>query len=87
MELAGDAVHRATDVLKVAEDKGLSHVEAAGDDVLAVLACQPPRLRRRQALPQALLIVRELHDERALERVLQPLGEHEGDEVAQVEGL
>ncbi len=38
-------------------------------------------------LPQELLIVRKLNDQRDLERVLEVLREHEGDQVAQVKGL
>ena len=37
--------------------------------------------------PEELLVVGELDDERHLEGVLQPLGEHEGDEMAQVQGF
>ena len=37
--------------------------------------------------PQELLVIGELDDEGHLEGVLQPLGEHEGDQVAQVQCL
>ena len=39
------------------------------------------------APPQALLVIGELDDERHLEGALKPLGEHEGDEVTQVQRL
>lgn len=85
---AGDvAVKGAAHVVKVREDEGPGGVKAAGDDVLGVFAGQPAGLLHAQPLPQELFVVGELHHQRHLERVLQPLGEHEGDEVAQVEGL
>ena len=37
--------------------------------------------------PQELFVIGELDDEGHLEGVLQPLGEHEGDQVAQVQRL
>ena len=39
------------------------------------------------APPQALLVVGELDDEGDLEGGLQPLSEHEGDQVPQVQSL
>lgn len=43
------AVEGAAHVLEIRKNEGAAHVEAAGDDVLAVLAGQPPRLLHRQA--------------------------------------
>ena len=87
LEFARDTVHGSSDVLKVAEDERLPHVKAAGDDVLAVLTRQPACLLCGQPLPEALLIIGQLHHERALEGILEPLREHEWDQVTQVKRL
>ena len=46
---------------------------------------QPARFLHVQRPPQRFLVVRQLDDEGAAQRVLQPLGEQEGDEVAEVQ--
>ena len=57
-------------------------VEAAGDDVLGVLVAHVDALFERHLLPQELLVVGQLDDQRTVEGLLQPLGEEEGDQVA-----
>ena len=43
--------------------------------------------RRETRLPEELLVVGQLDDERDVEGVLEPLGEDEGDEVSEVHRL
>mmetsp|Transcript_22472 Transcript_22472/g.57027 ORF Transcript_22472/g.57027 Transcript_22472/m.57027 type:complete len:401 (-) Transcript_22472:153-1355(-) len=74
-------------VVEVGEDEGARDVEATRDDVFAVLARQAVCLLQRDVLPEEFLVVGELDDERALERVLQPFGEHKGDQVPEVQRL
>mmetsp|Transcript_4771 Transcript_4771/g.17846 ORF Transcript_4771/g.17846 Transcript_4771/m.17846 type:complete len:397 (+) Transcript_4771:649-1839(+) len=74
-------------VVDVGEDERAPGVESARDDVLGVLPRQPPGVLELHGLPQELLVVGELDDERHLESLLEPLGEVEGDEVAEVQGL
>ena len=61
-------------VVKVCEDEGPRDIKPARDDVLGVLPRQPPRFLHREALPQVLLVVRELDDEGDVEGLLQPPG-------------
>ena len=44
LDLRNVAVKGAADVVEIGKDKGLGHIKSAGDDVLGVLPCQPPRL-------------------------------------------
>ena len=81
-------------VVEVAEEEGLALVEAAGDDVLGVLNREPREVVqvvalpvRVLALPQELLVVGQLDDQRDVEDVLQPLGEVERDHVPEMERL
>mmetsp|Transcript_5657 Transcript_5657/g.22337 ORF Transcript_5657/g.22337 Transcript_5657/m.22337 type:complete len:276 (-) Transcript_5657:172-999(-) len=87
----GDAHHvvieRPAEVVEVRENERALRVEAARDDVLAVGAREALRLLDAEVLPHALLVIRQLDHQRHLERVLQPLGELEGDEVAHVQRL
>ena len=75
------------DVIEVREQERALRVETARDDVARVLIAQAVRRLERQVLPQELLVVRELNDERRLEGRLQPRREVEGDEVAEVQRL
>ena len=92
-----DANHVAVQlahVTHIAENEGLrvrsrkkEHslgIEPAGDDVLRVLATHLHALIQSQRLPQELLVVRQLDHQGALEHVLQPLGEEEGNQVTQM---
>lgn len=60
-------------------------VEAAGNDVLRVVDAHLATLVERQLLPQELLVVGQLDHEGAVEHVLQPLGEEEGDQMAEMQ--
>mmetsp|Transcript_68938 Transcript_68938/g.166683 ORF Transcript_68938/g.166683 Transcript_68938/m.166683 type:complete len:219 (-) Transcript_68938:313-969(-) len=75
------------DVVEVGEDERLRDVEAARDDVLCVLEGEAVALLQLEVLPQELLVVGHLHHQHALEDVLQVLGEHERDQVAEVQSL
>ena len=80
-------VERGAHVVDVGEDERAPGVESARDDVLGVLPRQPPGVLELHGFPQELLVVGELDDEGHLESLLEPLGEVEGDEVAEVQGL
>ncbi len=76
----------AADLLGVREDVCLVEAEAARDDVLRVLAAEVLVILEvlDRVLEVVLLVVGHLHDENRVERVLQVLGELEGDHVADV---
>ena len=67
-----NSVRNLRDVLGVAEDECFIFIEAAGDDVLGVLHGQSLTLLEAQVLPQKLLVVSQLNDERNVKRVLKP---------------
>ena len=77
-------VELAADGTKVREDEGLLHVESQSDDVLGVLHREPLRVGQLEIFPEELFVVGQLDDERYVERLLQPLGEQERDQVTEV---
>ena len=60
-------------------------VESAGNDVLRVVDAHLPTLVERELLPQELLVVGQLDHQGAVEHVLQPLGEEEGDQMPEMQ--
>jgi len=53
----------------------------------AHLSCHASCLRLVQPPPQCLLIVRQLYDQGHVKGLLQPLSEHDGNKVTQVQRL
>ena len=78
-------VEFAADGGEVGEDERLLHVKPEGDDVLGVFDGELLRLCQLEILPEEFFVIRELDDERHVERLLQPLGEQERNQVAEVE--
>ena len=81
------AVEWATHIVEIAEYECFSDIVTTRNDVLAVLKRQTSSFVHRQALPQALLIVGHLDDQRAFERVLQPLSHHKWDQMTQMKSF
>lgn len=51
------------------------------------LSCKAPGLVLVYAAPEALLVICYLDDKRRIQHLLEPLSEHEGHQVAQVQRL
>lgn len=63
--------------LKVREDESFVDVKATGNDVFRIFQSVAVCLLQSQVLPQVLLIIRHLDDQRYIEHILQPPTKHE----------
>ena len=72
-DLGDVAIEWSSDVVVVTEDERLLQLETNCDDIPSILPRKLVRLLDLQlVLEQELLVVRQLHDQRDVEHVLQP---------------
>lgn len=86
---SGDAndvgVECTTHVIEIGEDEGFVEFEAACDDVAGVFEGEIFHLFDfERGFEEELFVIGELDHQGAIENVLEPFGEEEGDQVSQV---
>jgi hypothetical protein len=84
-----DNCHQNTvpNIVEIRKDKGFVNIKSYGNDILGVLSGELSNVVQSYILPQELLIVGHLNDDRDIECILKVLAKDEGDQVAQVQGV
>lgn len=73
--------------VEIGENERLPYVKSQSNDVFSILPGQSHCFLHLEIFPQSLLVVSQLNHQRHVESLLEPLGDDEGNQVAQVHGL